>query len=93
MYTFVSLSFAHIKIIHIFALIFKMNLQEYVNQTDPIRHPKVELDNTEITKGATIIIVGKGKLTQIWITDGCAKMMWGVPYVKWENETTLWTTD
>ena len=70
-----------------------MTLQEYVNQADPIRHPKVELDNTEITKGATINIPGKGKLTQIWITDGCAKLMWGIMYVKWENEITLWTTD
>jgi hypothetical protein len=70
-----------------------MTLQEYVNQADPIRHPKVELDNTEITKGSTINIVGKGNLTQIWITDGSAKLMWGIPYVKWDSDSTLWTTD
>ncbi len=46
-----------------------MNLEEYLNQPDPVRNPKVFLDNTEITKGNSINIPNKGKLTQIYITD------------------------
>ena len=71
-----------------------MTLEEYVNQKDPIRHPKVILQRCEIHMGYAINIGGR-KLISIWIVDGCAKDMgiWGIMYVKWEDSNCLMTTD
>jgi hypothetical protein len=70
-----------------------MNLTQYIEQTNPQRNPCVILDRSEITIGASIKINGVGKLTQVWITDGIARILWGIMYIKKENDLTLWTTD
>lgn len=69
-----------------------MTLQEYATQSDPRKHPHVEVDLTEVTKGATITIAGQS-LTQIWIIDGWGKEMWGIMYILKGNENNLWATD
>ena len=70
-----------------------MTLEEYIDQPDPQRNLTVELDRSEITIGATIKIAGHPSLTQIWITDGYAKICWGIQYVKKEDDSCLFTSD
>jgi hypothetical protein len=69
-----------------------MTLQEYLNQKNPIKFPNVILDKTEIHKGHTMN-VGNRKLTQIWIIDGNAQILWGIMYLLIDNDPTLWTSD
>jgi len=80
-------------LLHLHSNQYTMTLTEYLNQADPHRMPNVVLDKTEYTIASSINIPNKGKLSLVYITDPEAKILWGIEYVKWDNDTTLYTTD
>ena len=69
-----------------------MTLTEYLNQTNPQMNNNVVLDHTEYSLGSSIT-VGNKKLRMCFITDGSAKILWGIEYVLIDDSKVLWTTD
>jgi hypothetical protein len=71
-----------------------MNLKDYLAQENPIRHPQVILDESEITRSRTIKFAGE-LFTYIFINVDYhnSNLVNGIEYIVLGSNGNLWTTD
>jgi hypothetical protein len=72
-----------------------MNLKDYLTQENPIRHPQVILDESEIVRGQTIKYAGGESFTSVYINVDYpnANLVNGIEYIVLNSGKILWTKD
>lgn len=70
-----------------------MNLQEYLNQTDPVKMPEVFLEDDDYIVGTSVPGYWKNSIEKTLRTQIFIKAFPGVEYVKEGSWSQLYTTD